>query len=56
MFTRNMVSDYLRALANEIDDNSVKLDDVYIDNTHKEKQIVINYEELTLPKGELNNE
>ena len=56
MFTRNMVSDFLRALANEIDDNSVKLDDVQIDNTYREKQLVINYEELRLPKEELDNE
>ena len=56
MFTRYMVSDFLRALANEIDDNSVKLDDVQIDNTHREKQLVINYEELRLPKEELDNE
>ena len=46
MFTKNRIADYLRALANEIDDNSIKLNDVYIDNTHKEKEIVINYEEL----------
>ena len=46
MFTKNSIADYLRALANEIDDNSIKLNDVYIDNTHKEKQFVINYEEL----------
>lgn len=56
MFTRNMVSDFLRALANEIDDNSVKLDDVQIDNTHREKQLIINYEELRLPKEGLDNE
>ena len=56
MFTRNMVSDFLRALANEIDDNSVKLDDVQIDNTYREKQLVINYEELRLPKEGLDNE
>ena len=56
MFTRNMVSDFLRALANEIEYNSVKLDDVQIDNTYKEKQLIINYEELRLPKEELDNE
>ena len=56
MFTKNMVSDFLRALANEIDYNSVKLDDVQIDNTHREKQLIINYEELRLPKEGLDNE
>ena len=56
MFTRNMISDFLRALANEIDAYSVKLDDVQIDNTYKEKQLVINYEELRLPKVGLDNE
>ena len=56
MFTRNMVSDYLRALANEIDYNSAKLDDVQIDNTHRGKQLIITYEELKLPKEELDNE
>ena len=63
MFTRNMVSDFLRALANEIDYNSVSLKNVYIDNnvnlnpsSRQEKQLVINYDELTLPKGELDNE
>ena len=56
MFTRNMVSDFLRALANEIDAYSVKLDDVQIDNTYKEKQLIINYKELRLSKEELDNE
>ena len=59
MFTRNMVSDFLRALANEIDDHSVKLDDVQIDNTYKEKQLIVNYEELRYAennKEELDNE
>ena len=56
MFTKNMVSDFLRALANEIDYTSMKLNDVQIDNTYREKQLIINYEEIRLPKEELDNE